>query len=195
MTYRATGRSIANHAALVCGKIASNSSIKKIQTAQNETLRIVTGCHLMADIDHIHKEAEMLTVRHHSDLLSEQYLVKCLGEEHMCHITRDPPPRQIKHTLNTRHLHKVQPLLADTEKDSLMAIHTEAVAKAKRAMKDNRVLDDHPPSISSVETNLRRPQRTTLSQLRSGHCRLPPPPPLQELAGSCHLTKLSRLWG
>ena len=58
---------------------------------------------------------------------------------------------------------------ADTEKDSLMAIHTAAVAKAKRAMRDNRVLGDHPPPISSKQTNLRRPQRTTLSQLRSRH--------------------------
>ena len=44
-------------------------------------------------------------------------------------------------------------LLADTEKDSLMAIHTAVVATAKRAMKDNKVLGDHPPPISGEETN------------------------------------------
>ena len=157
MTYKATGRSIDNYTAPVWSNIASNSSIKKIQTTQNEALRIATGCHLMADIDHIRKKAKKLTVKQHSDLLSEQYLVKCLDQEHVCHniTTREPPPRQMKHTLHTRHFHNVQPLLADTKKDSLMAIHTAAVAKAKHAMRDNRVLGDHPPPISSEETNLK----------------------------------------
>ena len=36
----------------------------------------------------------------------------------------------------------------------------------------NRVLRDRPPDISESETSLRRTQRTTLSQLRSGHCHL-----------------------
>ena len=36
----------------------------------------------------------------------------------------------------------------------------------------NRVLHNRPPPISLEEDTLRRPQRTTLSQLRSGHCRL-----------------------
>ena len=39
-------------------------------------------------------------------------------------------------------------------------------------MKDNRVLNNRPPSINDKETLLPRRQRTTLSQLRSGHCKL-----------------------
>ena len=39
-------------------------------------------------------------------------------------------------------------------------------------MKDNRVLNSRPPSINDEETLLQRRQRTTLSQLRSGHCKL-----------------------
>ena len=140
-----------NYTAPAWSNIASNSSIKKIQTTQNEALRIATGCHLMADIDHIRKKAKKLTVIQHSDLLSEQYLVKCQDQEHVCHniATRDPPPRQMKHTLHTRHFHNVQPLLADTKKDSLMAIHPAAVAKAKHAMRDDRVLGDYSPPISN----------------------------------------------
>ena len=53
-----------------------------------------------------------------------------------------------------------------------MAIHTVAVTKAKRYMKDNKVLGNYPPPISDEEATLRRPQWTTLSQLHSGHCRL-----------------------
>ena len=39
-------------------------------------------------------------------------------------------------------------------------------------MKDNRVLNYQPPPNNDEETYLTRPQRATLSQLRSGHCKL-----------------------
>ena len=57
-------------------------------------------------------------------------------------------------------------------KESLKAVHTAAVSKSRRKQTVNRVLRDRPPDISETETSLRRPQRTTLSQLRSGHCHL-----------------------
>ena len=47
-------------------------------------MRIATGCHKMSSIDHLHTEAEMLKVREHSELLSAQYLARCLepGKSH-----------------------------------------------------------------------------------------------------------------
>ena len=87
MTYKAIGRSIANYAVPVWSTIASDTSIQRIQYAQNEALRIATGSHKMASIDHIHSEAAMLQVREHSVLLSEQYLVQCLDSEHVCQQT------------------------------------------------------------------------------------------------------------
>ena len=163
-----------HYAAPVWSTNASPSSIDKIQIAQNEALRIATGAHLMSSIDHIHSEAKMLKVSEHSDLLSAQYLVQCLDPDHVCHniTTMYPRPRQMKQTLNTKHLQSIQPLLADTKKESLQAVHTEAVNKARNSQKANRVLNDRPPSISSEETSLERYQRATLSQLRSGHCKL-----------------------
>ena len=47
MTYKALGRSIANYAAPVLSTNASESNIDKIQRAQNEALRIITGSHKM----------------------------------------------------------------------------------------------------------------------------------------------------
>ena len=76
LTYKALGRSIANHAAPVWSTNASNTSIGKIQTAQNEALRIATGAQKMSSINHLHSEAAMMKVKEHSDLLSAQYLVK-----------------------------------------------------------------------------------------------------------------------
>ena len=85
MTYKAVGRSIADYAAPVWSTNASNTSMEKIQVAQNEALRISTGSYKMSSIDHLHCEAQMLKVTEHSDLLSVQYLVKCLDHENVCH--------------------------------------------------------------------------------------------------------------
>ena len=170
MTYKAVGQSIADYAASVWSTNASNTSMEKIQVAQNEALRISTGAHKMSSIGNLHCEAQMLKVTEHSDLLSAQYLVKCLDHENVCHnITT---LGMMKHTLYSKHHTTIAPLLADTTKESLKAVHTAAVFKSRRKQTVNSVLRDRPPDISETETSLRRPQKTTLSQLRSGHCHL-----------------------
>ena len=174
MTYKALGRSIANYAAPVWSINASETNIGKIQRAQNEALRIITGSHKMSSIDHIHSETKMLQVEDHLNLLSAQYLVQFLDTENVCHhITKmDLPPREMKETIFTRHYQTVLPLLANNRKDTLQALHTSFVNTAIGNMKDNRVLNSRPPSINDEETILQRRQRTTQSQLRSGHCKL-----------------------
>ena len=69
-------------------------------------------------------------------------------------------------------LQTVLPLLANNRKDTLQALHTSFVNTAIGNMKDNIVFNNRPPSINDEETLLPRHQRTTLSQLRSGHCKL-----------------------
>ena len=72
----------------------------------------------------------------------------------------------------TRHYQTVLPLVANNRKDTLQALHTSFVNTKIGNMKDNRVLNNQLPSINDEETLLPRRQRTTLSQLRSGHCKL-----------------------
>ena len=62
MTYKALGRSIANYAAPVWSTNASESNIGKIQRAQNETLRIITGSHKMSNIEHLHNEPSFCAI-------------------------------------------------------------------------------------------------------------------------------------
>ena len=149
MTYKALGRSIANYAVPVWSINASETNIGKIQRS----------------IDHIHSETKMLQVEDHLNLLSAQYLVQCLDTENVCHhITKmDLPPREMKETIFTRHYQTVLPLLANNRKDTPQALHTSFVNTAIGNMKDNRVLNSRPPSMNDEET---------LSQLRSGHCKL-----------------------
>ena len=172
--YKALAGLIANYAAPVWSTNASESNIGKIQRVQNEALRIITGSHKMSSIDHIHSETKMLQVEDHLNLLSAQYLVQCMDTENVCHhITKmDLPPKEMKETIFTRHYQTVSPRLANYRKDTLQALHTSFVNTAIDNMKDNRVLNNRSPPINDEETLLSRRQRTPLSQLRSGHCKL-----------------------
>ena len=152
LTYNAWGKSIASFSAPVWSTNASDSSFKKIQTAQK-----ATGTHKMAIIDHLHQESLTLRVKDHSDMLSVQYLVNCLKEDHVSHdITIQVlRPRPMKETLNSR-----------------QNLHKHVVDSAIQLQGHTRVLKKHPPPISDEEQRLNRRQRCTLSQLRSGHCHL-----------------------
>ena len=83
LTYNALGKFIASYAALVWSTNASDSNFTKIQTAHNSALRTATGAYKMASIDHLHQESLTLRVKDQSDMLSAQYLVNCLEEDHV----------------------------------------------------------------------------------------------------------------
>ena len=138
MTYKAVGRSIINYTAPVWSTNLRDTDYRNIQYTQNEALRIATGCHKMSSVDHLHLEGEMLKGKKHSELLSAQYLARCLEPGNVCHsITkRETPKRRLKETLFTRHRNTVEPMvLADDRKVTLHAIHS--VDKAVRYQKKN----------------------------------------------------------
>ena len=174
MTYKAVGRSIINYAAPVWSPNLHDTNHRKIQYTQTEALRIATGCHKMSSIYHLHTEAEMLKVKEHSELLSAQYLARCLEPGNVCHpITRPIPERQMKETLYTRHRNTVEPMMVKNDrKATFQALHTAAVVKAVQCHERNVVLDGRPPPISNSEKELTRKERSTLAQLGSGYCRL-----------------------
>ena len=169
MTYKAIGRSIINYAAHVWRPNLHDTNYRKIQCTQNEALRIATGCHKMSSIDHLHTEAEMLKVREHSELVSAQYLARCLEPGNVCHpiTTRATTERQVKETLCTRHRNTVEPMMVKNDrKATLQVLHTDAVDKAVKSNVRNVVLDGRPPPISSSERYLTTKERSTLAQLR-----------------------------
>ena len=175
MSYKAVGRSIINYAAPVWITNLRDTNYRNIQYMQNEPLRISTVCHKMSSVDHLHAEVNMLKVKEHSELLSTQYLARCLEPENVNFsiTTREPPKRMMKETLFTRHPSAVEPLMiAKDRKTSLQAIHTMAVNQAVTSLGRNVVLDDRPPAINISEKEFTRKERTTLAQLRSGHGRL-----------------------
>ena len=124
----------------------------------------------MSSIDHLHTEAEMLKVGEHYELLSAQYLARCLEPGNVCRpiTTMANPERQMKETLYARHRSK-HCRSNDGQNDrkaTLQALHTDAVDKAVKSHERNVVLDGRPPPISSSEKDLTRKERSTLAQLR-----------------------------
>ena len=125
----------------------------------------------MSSVDHLHVEAKMLKVREHSELLSAQYLARCLEPVNVCHSITTM--RRMKETLFTRHRNTVEPMmLANNRKSTLQAIHSDAVNKAVKHQKKNIVLDGLPHPINDSEKDLTRKERATLAQLRSGYWKI-----------------------
>ena len=132
---------------------------------------------MMSSIDHLHVEAEILTVKEHLDMLCSQALATYLQAGHPSFpvVTADSGPRNKKHTLQSRFNARVgrhigqDGRMADTE-SAHRDIHTAAVAESIASRDMNRVLGAPAPPVHEEERQLPRKTRRTLSQLRSGHC-------------------------
>ena len=103
ITFKAVGRSIINYGAPVWNTNLRDPNYRNIQYTKTETLRIATGCHKMSSVDHLHAGVKMLKVREHSELLSAQYLARCLepGNVSQSITARETPKRRMKETLFT----------------------------------------------------------------------------------------------
>ena len=172
LTYNALGKSIVSYAAPVWSTNASDSSFKKIDSAECG-FEDGDRAHKMASIDYLHQESLTLRVKDHSYMFSAQYLVNCLEEVHVCHgiTTQEPRPRPMKETLHSRHNSTVLPRLG-ASRNKASGICTHAVDSDTKLLGNNNVLKERALSISDEEQRLNRRQRCTLSPLRSGHCHL-----------------------
>ena len=177
LTYKAIGRPIANYAAPIFAPQLRPTNWKKIQRAQNASLRAITGCHVMASEDHLHQETNILPIKEHTVLLAAQYALKCHQPSHPNYdlVYQPAPPRQIRKTAITKYKDCVNLLPPPTSTRRLRRgtkiIHTAVVNETNENLTDNRVLKARPPIINPEETSLARTTRSTLAQLRSGWCK------------------------
>jgi hypothetical protein len=179
-TFKAICRAHNDYAAPVWSPSISETSLKKLQVAQNGALRVALGVHMMASEDHLHVEAKELKVKEHLDLLAAQYLASCYDPDHACHEMSMQPdrrrfPRKVFTTLTDKHQEWVEatriwdPGGVPNCRLARQELHSAAVIRAKAARSNNRVLGVQPPLVSGQEKRLPRCCRATLSQLRSGH--------------------------
>lgn len=178
-TYKALGRSVINYGAPVWTPNLKQSHVNKLQCAQNSALRIATGCHRMSAVDHLHQETEVIPVKQHNDLLTDQFYATCREPSHPCHelTTLNQPPRHMKETIKTYSGNRVQAAadsLPPTHDATSISknLHTSTVSRTIASYSNNRVLATPPPPIASSEKSLPRKTRTRLAQLRSGWCSL-----------------------
>ena len=122
---------------------------------------------------------KLLPGKFHSELLAKQYWLSCYQSHHPCHhLTSLPAPARNMKGMLMKFNKEVAPLSeegitdADIYQDCLRTLHSQAVTNARANFVPNRVLGASPPDISPLENLLPRSARTTLAQLRSGHCRL-----------------------
>jgi hypothetical protein len=119
------------------------------------------------------------------ELLSSQYLAKCLRPDHPCHsdVTVPRPPRSIKQSLQSRHSAAVALALGEGEnalrtdeplhrKAILSSLHTNYVRESVESREANRVLGHQPPPVDKSQQYLEKSVRCRLSQLQSGMCSL-----------------------
>ena len=107
-------------------------------------------------------------------------MASTLRSSHCSHevVRSDPGPRRMKHTLLTKYQNVVSPFLSDgilpqdNYKVAIQSIHHEAVQQVIKDLGPNPLLGKTPPPPDKSERSLTRAQRSTLSQLRSGYCRL-----------------------
>ena len=121
-----------------------------------------------------------MPVADHLDMLSAQFLASALRPSHPSNavVTAPPGPRDMKKTLQAKHLARVAPFLTNgatdpnTYNNLVKKLHTVCVDESLKKLGNYHLLDGpSPPKISSTETTLSRQERTTLRQIRTGYCK------------------------
>ena len=178
VTYKTLIRTKIDFAAPVWVPNAKPSPVKRLQSVQNAGLRLATGSHKMASQSHLHNESKMLSVQEHLNMLSAQFLASALRVDHPAHepVSRPAQRRDKKKSLQSRFLNHVAPHLINGSLPrgafpaTKSAIHTDFVSQSIASHGNHPLLNVPAPAIHSSESRLPRSHRSTLSQLRSGHC-------------------------
>ncbi len=80
MTYKSICRNIIEYAAPIWSPIISDNSLRKLQSLQNQALRLITGNLKMAS--DLHREAKILPIRDHCKMISNQFLLSNFINNH-----------------------------------------------------------------------------------------------------------------
>ena len=179
ITYKAMVLPILCYAAPIWFPNVSATNIGRLQRIQNEALRIVTGCHRMSNVHHLHSECRIMPIKDHLQMLCAQFLANAKRVGHVSHdvVSSGPGRRSQRFTLQSKVGAVVEPFLVDgvmpagEYRQAINRIHTTAVSEAISNQTPNRVLGiNPPPPIAAEEAQLGRRHRVVLAQLRSGRC-------------------------
>ena len=74
-TYKSIGRSVLEYGNPIWSPEVSVANWKHLQIEQNQALRVATGCLAMTSLDHLHQETKVLPIKHHTQILTEQFVL------------------------------------------------------------------------------------------------------------------------
>jgi hypothetical protein len=152
-TFKTLTRPVLESGAPIWCPNVSDTSLKSLQVVQNSALRITTGCHMKAPIQHLHTETKVLPIVDHLDLKCAQYLASSLRHDSINRDTVLLPQgkRKMKNTLYSKYISMVEPHLRDgvileaNYKRVLKDMHTAAVASSIGRCGPHPVLGCRPP--------------------------------------------------
>ena len=177
-TYKTIVRPVIEYASTIWSPVVSDTNLQKLQTTENNALRIVTGCTHDTNTQHLHKETKTLPlpnhIKLHASLLRQKsqhpsHPLHTLGKEANC-------PRRKKQTIfanwNDKTIHidnnnNIPPTL-DIIAKNLKTLHTMAVSECLSSYKPNPILSQKDPDINKSEQSLPHKIRRILAQLRAG---------------------------
>ena len=132
----------------------------------------------MTPIDHLHAECEVMLVKAHCEMISNQFLLATQKVDHpnQIDLQAHPPIRLMKKTLRSCFAKDIQHLVPaegittkQQYKQGLKTIHTEDVRKTIAMQEPNKILGKPAPAVAKSEKCLNTRARTILTQLRSGY--------------------------
>ena len=175
-TYKTISQSIINYGTPIYTPNLKETHWNSLQVAQNDALRIASGCVKKSPIDHLHNECKIMPVKDHCEMLSKQFLLNTQNPNHPNQINlQEKPSRITKDTLESRFGSEISNLLPETgvnddnKKQLLRRIHTESVTSVINNSRINPLINERNPSVHQDEKRLPRKSRVTLAQLRSGY--------------------------
>ena len=132
----------------------------------------------MASQAHLHRESKILPINDVLRSQSHNFLLHSFQPGHPSHsiVQLGSGERSKKHTLQSCLKDEIVPflrngiLLPTNYRTALIELHTKTVETALGTFSINKVLGRCPPEVDVTEKYVPRAIRTTLSQLRSGHC-------------------------
>jgi len=176
-TYKAITRPQIEYASTVWSPIISPTQMNKLETIQNNALRIATGCTADTNTHHLHQETLVLPVPAHLRLHASQLKEKTKLPYHPLHPLRmqPEPPRIMKRTIFQENNNYTIDIKTNSQNIELAAItnnmkqiHTEIVNQHNQNTPDNKILQTKAPDIDKSENTLPRSTRVLLAQLRTG---------------------------
>ena len=176
LTYKALVLPVILYAAPIWYPNVSATNILRLQRVQNEALRIITGCHRMSCVDHLHSECKILKVESHLNLVASQFLANAKKVSHVSHevVADRRLPRRLRHTLQSKADDRVAPFLVngvlppEKYKQTITSLHSATVIAEIDAQTPNRVLGvNPPPNISVNEARLGRSSPSNSSRSAS----------------------------